>query len=356
MAFPHCNMHPPPLLFIIIIIIIMLDPISAIGLASAIVAFVDFGYKVVKGTAEIYSGVDGALAENMARETVVKQMMSLSTRLRSPDSSGMVGQDRALCVLASECHKISGDLLRLLESLRPAKPNSKSHSLRASLKAKVKDSERRDLEKRLDSCRAQLALHLNFANIASVDKLSDYVRGNPETLSALQKQVSELSTLVCDMGSATQQLIATQRRSVQKILYDGILQSLAFGGLRHREDNITEAHSKTLQWIFDSTARKKHKFLLKKHAALADKIQRPTYTHQRRRTIVEDSVLRLQERSKLLNWLSSGSGIFHVSGKMGSGKSTLMKFLGSHDETRKRLTAWAGMYLNVILYTRSTLC
>ncbi|EPE04055.1 hypothetical protein F503_04903 [Ophiostoma piceae UAMH 11346] len=320
----------------------MLDPVTAIGLASAIVAFVDFGYKVVKGAAEMYNGVDGALGENMTREAVVKQMMSLSARLQSPDSSHMVGQDRALCVLSSECHKISSDLLRLLESLRPAKPNSKSHSLRASLKAKIKDSERRDLEKRLDSCRAQLALHLNFANIASVDKLSEYVRGNPEALSALQNQVSELSTLVCAMGLATQQLIATQRRSVDKILYDSILESLAFGGLRHREDNIMEAHDKTLQWIFDNTAREKHDSLLKKHAASPGDEYNGFYRHERGEITVEDSALRLQEQKKLLNWLSSGSGIFHVSGKMGAGKSTFMKFLGMHSETRKRLKEWAA--------------
>ncbi|KAF2420020.1 hypothetical protein EJ08DRAFT_738747 [Tothia fuscella] len=40
-------------------------------------------------------------------------------------------------------------------------------------------------------------------------------------------------------------------------------------------------------------------------------------------------------------WLESGSGIFHVFGKPGAGKSTLMKFIIDHRETEKRLVAWA---------------
>lgn len=37
------------------------------------------------------------------------------------------------------------------------------------------------------------------------------------------------------------------------------------------------------------------------------------------------------------SWLSDGNGIFWVSGKAGSGKSTLMKYLADHRETRRQL-------------------
>lgn len=44
--------------------------------------------------------------------------------------------------------------------------------------------------------------------------------------------------------------------------------------------------------------------------------------------------------SQLSDWLQSGSGIFWVSGKAGSGKSTFMKFLADHPQTRKLLARW----------------
>jgi hypothetical protein len=45
---------------------------------------------------------------------------------------------------------------------------------------------------------------------------------------------------------------------------------------------------------------------------------------------------------RLIDWLSSGSGIFHISGKLGSGKSTLMKFLLKHPRTQMEISKWAG--------------
>lgn len=49
---------------------------------------------------------------------------------------------------------------------------------------------------------------------------------------------------------------------------------------------------------------------------------------------------RLEE--SLASWFQSGSGVFHVSGKAGSGKSTLMKHVFSQPRTREYLEAWAG--------------
>lgn len=42
-----------------------------------------------------------------------------------------------------------------------------------------------------------------------------------------------------------------------------------------------------------------------------------------------------------LNWLRNGSHLFHTSGKAGSRKSTLMKFIWQDPSTRSELEAWA---------------
>lgn len=51
----------------------------------------------------------------------------------------------------------------------------------------------------------------------------------------------------------------------------------------------------------------------------------------------------LRDDSVLSSWLSSGSGIFWLSGKAGSGKSTLMKHLYGLKDTKSRLLEWAGL-------------
>lgn len=51
---------------------------------------------------------------------------------------------------------------------------------------------------------------------------------------------------------------------------------------------------------------------------------------------------RLQTRQLFLSWLRSGTHICHISGKAGSGKSTLMKLLWHHPKTRSLLEHWAS--------------
>lgn len=49
------------------------------------------------------------------------------------------------------------------------------------------------------------------------------------------------------------------------------------------------------------------------------------------------------------DWLATGSGVFHIAGKPGAGKSTLMKFLAEHPETKSELQAWAGQSKTLVL-------
>ena len=75
-----------------------------------------------------------------------------------------------------------------------------------------------------------------------------------------------------------------------------------------RYEKIADAHAKTFEWIFRDYTR---------HANLC----------------YGDS---------FIEWLSHGTGIFWVTGKAGSGKSTLMKFLSHHHLTSETLTHWSG--------------
>lgn len=62
---------------------------------------------------------------------------------------------------------------------------------------------------------------------------------------------------------------------------------------------------------------------------------------QSRRVWREQRKLRNQKRQSFLNWLRSENGIFYCSGKAGSGKSTLMKFLALERRTREELSFWS---------------
>lgn len=82
-----------------------------------------------------------------------------------------------------------------------------------------------------------------------------------------------------------------------KIFADEIVASLNYDSRPVRHDSVPQAHKNTFQWAFDS---------------------------------------------HLSDWFRSGSGTFWISGKPGSGKSTFMKFIVSHLQTKKLLASWAG--------------
>ena len=85
-----------------------------------------------------------------------------------------------------------------------------------------------------------------------------------------------------------------------------IIESFWFDKFTAREDNVTEAHAKTFEWVF--------------------------------RGVLPDGTT----NTGFSSWLESGNGIFWVRGKAGSGKSTFMKFINQHPMTLQHLRSWAG--------------
>ena len=61
-----------------------MDPLTAIGLASSIVQFVDYGTKLIGGAREIYHSTTGTTAQNETLELVATEMKEWSSRLKTP--------------------------------------------------------------------------------------------------------------------------------------------------------------------------------------------------------------------------------------------------------------------------------
>lgn len=112
------------------------------------------------------------------------------------------------------------------------------------------------------------------------------------------------SIATIDKTLADSKLLAEQYGKEQDIL-----ESLRFEGMSTRYDSIVEAHSSTFDWIFEPSSRWPR----------------------------EDPRSRIQ----FFDWLCRGNGVYWLSGKPGSGKSTLMKFLYSNPRTRAALQVWA---------------
>lgn len=96
-----------------------------------------------------------------------------------------------------------------------------------------------------------------------------------------------------------------------------------------RFEAVDDAHYKTFEWIFESDGGEDYE------SNESDKINEDSDSD-------EGDDLRRSSSELFKHWLSLGRDIFHISGKLGSGKSTLMKFLCEHDRTRGGLQQWAS--------------
>jgi hypothetical protein len=139
-----------------------MDPLTAIGLTSNILSFIDFSAQLINGAQEIYDSTAGTTEDNKGREAIVREMKNFSSKLLPPDDSQLSGDEKALCRLAAECNILSSQILDLLGKIKPKDPKSRSQSFWAALKNKVHEKEKLELEKRLENCRGQLELQLNY--------------------------------------------------------------------------------------------------------------------------------------------------------------------------------------------------
>lgn len=93
----------------------MLDPISAVSLAAAILQFVDFGSKIIVSGYETYRSTHGATEENIDLEYLTQMLYKFQDQL-STSPNQLAPSDQELQKLAQKCSYIAGDLLVLLDS------------------------------------------------------------------------------------------------------------------------------------------------------------------------------------------------------------------------------------------------
>ena len=106
--------------------------------------------------------------------------------------------------------------------------------------------------------------------------------------------------LVSHSGSTYQ-----EEERCKRVVELSLLESLRFETMEHRHDSIPEAHQRTFEWIFS------------------------------------DPKWEGRVWSDFAEWLRSGSEIYWINGKAGSGKSTLMRYIVEDSRTRKNLEYWA---------------
>jgi len=135
-----------------------------------------------------------------------------------------------------------------------------------------------------------------------------------QIFSVIERTASQMDTVQqWDQSLASKQDLQDRSKALTEIIREGykfkkqyrLLNTLNYSSMRSRHARIVEAHARTFDWIF----------------VPPDEVPK-----DRKLPVV-----------KFVRWLRQSDSIYWISGKAGSGKSTLMKYLSNHQNTRLEL-------------------
>ncbi|GES56842.1 hypothetical protein ATEIFO6365_0001004800 [Aspergillus terreus] len=310
-----------------------MDPLSIIGLVSNIISFIDFGRKLLTDVREIQNSADGVTQDALTHGFIAQQMRDFTDKLIPP---GQIVDDKykGIISLAKECRAAAADIQKLLDRIKPKDPGSRLRSWGSGIKGLRYGKELSSLQVKMERYRDQLAVQLNWVTTSEIrEQIEGLARDfdkNGDRIIRLQNQMEELDRSVKTtddkLRQAIQDLLGLSHRSYVAVHSQRLLENLRFDEMDARFEIVPYAHMRTFEWIFSRRDSSNDN----------DEDDSDEEFNDRHGSNHE------QIREEFGSWLSSEDGIYHISGKLGSGKSALMKFLYLDTRTKDMLREWVG--------------
>jgi hypothetical protein len=140
--------------------------LAALGLASNIVQFVDFGIKLFSEARDLCESAQESRTEDLELESVTLDLKKFAQSLHptaqpGPAPKSLSADDIALQKLAISCEKLASELLKLLDDLKvKGQHNRRWKSFRQALRHVRKEEKINKLEERLERFQKQITTHL----------------------------------------------------------------------------------------------------------------------------------------------------------------------------------------------------
>ncbi|KAL2370823.1 hypothetical protein RJ035_002289 [Blastomyces gilchristii] len=305
-----------------------MDPIGAVSLAATVVQLLDFGIRLVSKAHDIYTSAEGAEVHNIELDAIAQNLMSLNRRLQNRSRKvcayAVSEDEKALESLTVHCNQIGEELIEALQAAKVEGTHKHWKSVRQALKSTLGRDNIQELYNRLKQYREQIVvvlLVITNAKQTTLDENVDAVRHDIiESESRILDEARQTRFQILnairhakynptreeDISKVSQLLSEMVSRGSEKKIKEEILESLHYPNMQDRREWISAAHKKTFNWTLEDKAGE----------------------HIR--------------RDNLKHWLCNGDGIYWLSGKAGSGKSTLMKYIDQDRRTLQYLEQWAS--------------
>ncbi|OTA68003.1 hypothetical protein K449DRAFT_317405, partial [Hypoxylon sp. EC38] len=301
--------------------------LEALSVACNIMQVISFAHETISFCKSIYQGQypDDHIKQNAASLSALSAELQAHYESTKPQTS----QHKQLVDVAKQCNIAARALEEEVKFL--ISNHAKGHLVQ-TLRTAVKTNWRRGRLERLEKSLRNYQHTMESCLLARVCKKTDAIelqqRQGFEQLDKdiqlfVSKYASGYTTLV-DLVKT--ELVSVRENTTKETLRitqlkvdsdtqtwtrkqrDQLLQSLRFPAMNERKNNLSKSHERTFQWVF--------------------------YTPE------DDCHAKYTQWDNFSDWLKSDSDIYWISGKPGSGKSTLMRYIIENPLTKAALEIW----------------
>ncbi|KAK4443552.1 hypothetical protein QBC34DRAFT_477084 [Podospora aff. communis PSN243] len=283
-----------------------MEALAAVSLAGNVLQFAHTTRKLIGNSRDLARS--GANEEHVELTAIVTQLQGLVARIVTPNAQrNMSKEERSLRDLCSQCHNVADTLLSILRALAAKGHQKPFGSVYQALLTEWKTPEIEELWKRLDRIIAAIKWHLDLHQGPVMRRLQELEREGDRLGANRDAEFKTLMKRVFDYSKNKQAelLVAAAAEGSHFAVEQLILEHLRFPSINHRHDTIAQAHAESFSWLYGTGGQ--------------------------------------ESPSTFSDWLNPGDGsdLYWISGKPGSGKSTLMKFLSTNTVTTRKLNEWA---------------
>ncbi|KAI1172834.1 hypothetical protein F4777DRAFT_581506 [Nemania sp. FL0916] len=307
-----------------------MDPVSALGVAAASVQFLDALVKAYKAFQEIRSNAGSTTERNKrlersirAAQTNLRDIQVLRASLTSSSTSR--GINSPVPELTTSLISKAGEILSLLEYVRGS--NESISAVRATIRALRKGKQIEQLYRALQEEQGTLDNVVQQSIPLSIDILAMQHSKEFTNLNTMaqehvlqlvkQRQVQEAHStrMISELDGIKRDAELRQNESNRTERRKELYASLWFPEIDQRRREIKEPAPNTLNWLFESEDKD------------GNQLNWPSFKE----------------------WLREDTSMYWISGKAGSGKSTLMAHIVNDHRTRRELDTWRNGNELVIL-------
>ncbi|KAI1062783.1 hypothetical protein LB506_006448 [Fusarium annulatum] len=344
-----------------------LEPLVALGLVCNIVQLVEVGLKTAKLCKNAYRTGDQDPELSVYAQNLAVTASSLSQSLENSRQPLNLDESQLLA-LARNCRDAEAEWrkktpARFLSQRQPRKRDRLSAVIRGMVSKPETDRLENQLQKAKESLETDLLVgvfkRLEISKVRTDDlqetlqnllratstnetKLHNLIQGqvaliNTQISEHIDKAETSNKTHVttelashelrvkCHVDKGRDNLLreaeARENTRRENEAYERLLYSFYYPDMNHRRNDIHSSHTSTFSWIFDKELYRGHKeFSLSEQKS--------------------DACAQKLVSSNFVRWLQSTRDWYWVSGRPGTGKSVLMKFIISHEQTMDSLQQW----------------